>query len=338
MATELKSIDLFAGIGGIRLGFEQAFGDQISTAFVCEWDKYAQMTYKANFNDDFEIAGDILSVDEKTIPHFDICLAGFPCQAFSIAGIGGYGRNGFNDDFKGLNRGNLFLEVVRICEYHKPKVIFCENVKGLVTHDKGNTFRVIREAFKSIGYQVFWKVLNSKDFGLAQNRERIYIVAFRDDLNIGEFVFPDGTFEDVCIRDILEDAPIAAKYYISDTYLAFMQAHKARHASKGHGFGYEIRSLDGIAGTIVCGGMGRERNLIIDHRPHDMTPQTRIKGAINKEDIRKLTPRECARLQGFPDTYQLTLSDTRLYKQLGNSVAVNVIQAIAERIKEALTK
>lgn len=331
-----KSIDLFAGIGGIRMGFDNAFGKSIETVYVCEWDEYAQKTYKENYHDSFDIAGDITEVDEKKIPPFDICLAGFPCQAFSIAGTGGYGRQGFNDDFKGRNRGNLFLDVVRICEYHKPKVIFCENVKGLAMHDKGNTFRVIRQAFRDIGYQVFWKVLNSKDYGVPQNRERIYVVAFRDDLNVGEFRFPDASGKKVCIKDILEDAPISPRYYLSDVYIKTLRDHKARHEARGNGFGYEIRDLDGIAGTIVCGGMGRERNLIIDHRPHSMVPETHIKGNINEEDIRKMTPREWARLQGFPDTFKISLSDTHLYKQFGNSVSVNVIQAIAEQIREIL--
>ena len=329
-----KSIDLFAGIGGIRMGFDNAFGKEIETVFVSEWDEFAQKTYKDNFEDPFEIAGDITVIDEKDIPAFDICLAGFPCQAFSIAGTGGYGRGGFSDDFKSQNRGVLFMDVVRICEYHKPKVIFCENVKGLVMHDRGRTFQVIRQAFRDIGYQVYWKVLNSKDFGVPQNRERIYVVAFRDDLNIGEFVFPTGTDDSKTIRDILDDAPVPSRYYLSDTYVETLKKHKARHAAKGNGFGYEIRDLDGIAGTIVCGGMGRERNLIIDSREHSMIPETHIKGNINKDDIRKMTPREWACLQGFPDDFKLSLSDTHLYKQFGNSVTVPVIEAIAEKIKE----
>ncbi len=333
---KIKSIDLFAGIGGIRMGFDRAFGDNIETVFVSEWDEFAQKTYKANFHDSFEIAGDITKIDEADIPKFDICLAGFPCQAFSIAGTGGYGRNGFDDEFKGKNRGVLFLDVVRICKYHKPKVIFCENVKGLYIHDKGNTFRIIKNAFRELGYQVFFKVLNSKNFGVPQNRERVYIVAFRDDLNVGEFVFPTGTNQQVTIRDILDDAPVSSRYYLSDVYMETLRNHKARHAAKGNGFGYEIRDLDGIAGTIVCGGMGRERNLIVDHRPHSMIPETHIKGNINEEDIRKLTPREWARLQGFPDDFELPLSDVHLYKQFGNSVTVNVIEAIAVEIRKVL--
>ena len=333
-----KAIDLFAGIGGIRMGFENAFGKNLETVFVSEFDKNAQKTYRDNFDDPFPIAGDITIINEEDIPPFDICLAGFPCQAFSIAGTGGYGRNGFNDDFKGRNRGNLFLDVVRICEYHKPKVIFCENVKGLVMHDHGQTFRVIRESFRNIGYQVFWKVLNSKDFGVPQNRERIYIVAFRDDLNVGEFVFPEGSHKKNCIQDILDNAPVPSRYYLSDVYLQTLKDHRAKHEALGHGFGYIVRDLNDIAGTIVCGGMGRERNLIADHREHSMVPETHIKGKINDEDIRKMTPREWARLQGFPDSYKLNSSDTHLYKQLGNTVSVNVIQAVAEKIMKEVMR
>lgn len=330
--AKYRSIDLFAGIGGIRLGFDNAFGKDIETVFVSEWDEPAQKTYKANFQDDFDIAGDITEIDEKDIPAFDICLAGFPCQAFSMAGKHG----GFEDDYHGRCRGTLFLDVVRICDYHKPKVIFCENVKGLTIHDKGKTFKIIKEAFEQIGYTVYSQILNSKDFGVPQNRERIYLVCFRNDIAPKEFVFPEGTNSNVCIRDIMDDAPVSPKYYLSDVYVDTLRKHRARHEAAGHGFGYEIRDLDGIAGTIVCGGMGRERNLIIDSREHSMVPVTHIKGEINKEDIRKMTPREWARLQGFPDSYKLVLSDTHLYKQFGNSVTVNVIEAIAKQIMNVL--
>lgn len=212
MSKVLKSIDLFAGIGGIRLGFDNAFKNEIETVFVSEWDEHAQKTYRDNFADEFEIAGDITRINEQNIPTFDICLAGFPCQAFSLAGK----RMGFDDDYKGLCRGTLFQDVVRICDYHKPKVIFCENVKGLTIHDRGRTFKVITKAFEQIGYTVYSKVLNSKDFGVPQNRERIYIVAFRNDINSAEFSFPIGTDDKTCIRDILDDAPISPKYYLSN--------------------------------------------------------------------------------------------------------------------------
>lgn len=331
---KVKSIDLFAGIGGIRLGFEQAFGSDMETVFVSEWDEFAQKTYKANFNDPFEIAGDITKISEDTIPDFDICLAGFPCQAFSLAGQ----RKGFMDDYKGMSRGTLFFDVARICAAKKPKVIFCENVKGLTIHDKGRTFEIITETLKEIGYTPFQCILNSKDYGVPQNRERIYIVAFRNDIAPKEFVFPAPTDSSKRIRDIIEENPVPARYYLSDVYLETLKKHKARHEALGHGFGYEVRSWDDVAGAIVCGGMGRERNLVIDRRQTDLTPTTHIKGSINQEGIRKMTPREWARLQGFPDDFKLTLADVHLYKQFGNSVTVPVIRAIAKEIKGVLEK
>ena len=328
---KITFIDLFAGIGGIRIGFEKVFKES-ETIFVSEWDKYAQKTYQANFHTPDIIAGDITKINEKDIPSFDICLAGFPCQAFSMAGQ----RKGFEDNYKGICRGTLFMDVARICEYHKPKVIFCENVKGLVIHDKGRTFKIIKSTFESLGYTVFSKVLNSKDFGVPQNRERIYIVAFHKELNITKFMFPEGTDSSKCIKDIMEEIPVPAKYYLSTTYIETLKRHKARHQAKGHGFGYEIRDVNGISGAIVCGGMGRERNLIIDKRQKNLTPTTHIRGTVNTEGIRKMTPREWARLQGFPDSYKLVLADTHLYKQFGNSVSVPVITAIAKEIKKAL--
>jgi DNA (cytosine-5)-methyltransferase 1 len=337
--TKYRSIDLFAGIGGIRMGFERAFGDGISTDFVSEWDEYAQKTYKANFSTPAgadgtaEIHGDITLPETKdAIPDFDICLAGFPCQAFSMAGK----HMGFDDDYKGMCRGTLFLDVAEICERHRPKVIFCENVKGLTIHDKGRTFEVITSTFGKLGYRVFFKVLNSRDFGVPQNRERIYIVCFREDLGIESFDFPAPTDPTKRIDDIVEENPVSVKYYLSTAYLDTLKKHRARHEAAGHGFGYEIKDRGGVSSALVCGGMGRERNLIVDDRLTDFTPVTHIKGEVNREGIRKMTPREWARLQGFPDDFRLTLADTHLYKQLGNSVTVSVIEAIAKEIKKAL--
>ena len=327
-----RSIDLFAGIGGIRLGFEQAFKNEIDTVFVSEWDKYAQKTYKANFDDDFDIAGDITEINEADIPDFDICLAGFPCQAFSLAGS----KQGFNDNYKGMARGTLFFDVVRICEEHRPTVIFCENVKGLKIHDKGRTFEIITKTLEDMNYRVFHDILNSKNFGVPQNRERVYIVAFEEKVAPDEFILPQGNDNSKCIADIMEEHEVSVKYYLSTTYLKTLKEHKARHEAKGNGFGYEIRKNEDIAGAIVCGGMGRERNLIVDNRLSDFIPVTHIKGEVNREGIRKMTPREWARLQGFPDAYKLELADTHLYKQLGNSVTVPVIKSIAEKIKEVL--
>lgn len=326
--TMYKAIDLFAGIGGIRLGFEQAFQDNIETVFVSEWDEKATETYKANFGDEIEINGDITKIKEEDIPEHDILLAGFPCQAFSMAGQ----RKGFND-----TRGTLFFDVARIIKYHKPKVVFCENVKNLLNHDRGRTFKVIKNVLEELGYIVYYKILNSKNFGVPQNRERIYIVAFRKDINHGFFNFPEETDSTKTIRDIMEDKEVSPKYYLSTVYLESLRRHKQRHESKGNGFGYEIRDIDSIAGAIVCGGMGRERNLIIDNRLTDFVPVTHIKGDINREFIRKMTPREWARLQGFPDDYKMVVADTHLYKQFGNSVTVPVIRAIAENIKKYIT-
>lgn len=316
------------------MGFDRAFGMEIETVFVSEWDIPAQKTYAANFATPEKIYGDITADETKAaIPDFDICLAGFPCQAFSMAGK----RMGFEDDYKGRCRGTLFFDVAQICDKHKPRVIFCENVKGLTNHKEGQTFKVIIETLQQLGYTVHHKVLNSKDFGVPQNRERIYIVAFRNDVKgKDDFEFPEPTDSSKTIADIMEKKPVSARYYLSDVYLDTLKRHRANHESKGHGFGYEIRPINGTANAVVCGGMGRERNLIIDKRQKDLTPVTRIKGEINREGIRKMTPREWARLQGFPDTFKLTLADTQLYKQFGNSVTVNVIEQIALKIKKVL--
>ena len=322
-----KSIDLFAGIGGIRLGFDKAFRENIETVFVSELDEKAKETYRANFKDKFDINGDITKIKEIEIPEHDILLAGFPCQAFSLAGL----KKGFEDA-----RGTLFFDVARIAEYHKPKVVFCENVKNLVNHDRGKTFKVIIRILENLGYKVYEKVLNSKNFGVPQNRERIYIVAFREDIDSSDFSFPEKTDNNKVISDIMEEKEVSPKYYLSNVYLDSLMRHKQRHESKGNGFGYEIKKLNGIANTLVCGGMGRERNLIVDERLTDFIPVTHIKGEINRKYIRKMTPREWARLQGFPDSFKFVVADTHLYKQFGNSVTVSVIEEIAKNIKEVL--
>jgi len=327
--TKFTFIDLFAGIGGFRIAMQSLGGKCV---FSSEWDEAAQKSYLANYG---EVPfGDITSKETKdAIPSgFDIVCAGFPCQAFSLAGQ----RKGFEDNFKGMSRGTLFKDVVDICEKHKPKAIFCENVKGLTIHDKGRTFEVIKGAFRELGYEVFSQILNSKDFGVPQNRERIYIVAFRKDIAPEKFKFPSPTDATRRIKDIIESTPVSARYYLSNTYFETLKRHRSRHEAKGNGFGYEIRPMDGIAGAIVCGGMGRERNLIIDKRQTNLTPETHIKGEINKEGIRKMTPREWARLQGYPDSYKFALSDVHLYKQFGNSVSVPVIEAISRCIAEVL--
>lgn len=332
--TRYRSIDLFAGIGGIRKGFEQAFGNHIKTVFVSELDKFARKTYSANFETPADINTDITKISETEIPHFDICLAGFPCQAFSIAGY----QQGFDDDYKGVCRGTLFFDIARICEAHRPKVIFCENVKGLLSNDHGRTIKTIQKILdKQLDYEVFTTVLNSKDFGVPQNRERVYIVAFdRKRIDSSMFKFPEPRPLTVTIGDILEKEVVPVNYYMGTTYLETLRRHKRNHESKGHGFGFIVRSNDDIAGAIMCGGMGRERNLVIDKRQTSRTPITHIKGEVNDEGIRRMTPREWARLQGFDDDFVFPVADQHKYKQLGNSVTVPVIEAIAMEIRTVL--
>lgn len=219
-----KSIDLFAGIGGIRMGFDNAFKKEIETVFISEWEEKAQETYKANFIDDLEIQGDITKINEEDIPPHDILLAGFPCQAFSLAGF----KRGFEDA-----RGTLFFDVARIVEHHKPKVVFCENVKNLVNHDKGKTFKTIKRILAELGYTVFSKVLNSKNFGVPQNRERIYIVAFRNDIAPISFKFSETSGRETTIKDIMENDEVSSKYYLSNVYLESLRRHRARHEKKG---------------------------------------------------------------------------------------------------------
>ena len=321
-------IDLFAGIGGFRIAMQRCGGECI---FSSEFDPAAQKTYQANFG---EIpSGDITKQEtHDQIPeNFDVVCAGFPCQAFSLAGK----RLGFNDFYKGMSRGTLFAEVVKICEKHRPKAVFCENVKGLYIHDKGNTFKIIKSEFEAIGYRFYYKILNSKDFGVPQHRERIYMVAFRNDYadNGYEFQFPEPITNNITLNDIRE-RNVPAKYYLSDVYLETLRRHRARHEAAGHGFGYVIRNWNDVSGAIVCGGMGRETNLVKEENgtPTGLVPTTHIHGELNKEGIRKMTPREWARLQGFPEEFKLVLSDVHLYKQFGNSVSIPVIEAISKLI------
>ena len=300
-----RAIDLFAGIGGIRLGFANACKENIEFVFSSEIDKYAQQTYKANFDGD--VAGDITKIDEKDIPSHDILLAGFPCQAFSIAGK----RLGFED-----TRGTLFFEVARIIKYHKPKILFLENVKGFVNHDNGNTFRVVKETLEEMGYKVFTKVLNAKDFGVPQNRERIYIVAFLDDI---EFEFPEALCTEVSIKSKLQKDVLEKYYYngkplferIKDDVVNENSIYQWRRQ-------YVRENKSGVCPTLTANmGTGGHNVPIVR----------------DKKGIRKLTPRECANFQGFPDTFILpNLVDSQLYKQCGNSVVVEVINKIAEKI------
>lgn len=321
-----KFIDLFAGIGGIRIAFENLGGKCV---YSNEWDKYCQITYKENFGETPD--GDITKVDAKNIPYHDVLTAGFPCQAFSIAGK----RGGFED-----TRGTLFFDVARIIKVKRPKAIFLENVKGLINHKGGKTLATILNVLRNdLGYFVPKpKIVNAKHYNVPQNRERVYIVGFRNDLEISDFEYPKGNGVTTKVKDILEDKPVSVKYYISDVYLNSLVEHKKRHKNKGHGFGYEIIDKNEVANAIVVGGMGRERNLIIDDRLENFEPITNIKGKVNRKGIRRMTPREWARLQGFSDDFKIPVSDSQAYKQFGNSVAIPAVQATATALLSKLRK
>ncbi len=306
--AKFKLIDLFAGIGGIRLGFQKVFEKKASFVFSSEIDKYAQKTYYENFGDLPE--GDITLIDASEIPSFDILLAGFPCQPFSNAGL----KKGFND-----TRGTLFFDIARIIKYHKPKVVFLENVKGFKNHDKGNTFKVVKTTLEDMGYKVFAKVLNAKDFGVPQNRERIYIVAFSNkDI---EFEFPVGTDKNTKLGNILLDK-VNDKYTISDKLWAGHKRRKKEHRAKGNGFGYSMFNKDSKYTSTMSARYYKDGSEILIEQK-DRNP-------------RKITPREAARLQGFPDEFKIPVSDTQSYKQFGNSVAVPVIEAIARNILKVI--
>ena len=317
-------IDLFAGIGGMRIAFQKLGGKCV---FTSEWDKNSQQSYYENFGE--MPFGDITKIAETEVPNHEILVAGFPCQAFSIAGF----KGGFKD-----TRGTLFFDVARILEEKHPEAFFLENVKGLNGHDKGRTINVILRTLRDdLGYHVpDPQIMNARDFGVPQNRERIFIVGFRNKAAANRFSYPKPLGVHTTIADILEEHEVSVKYYLSNRYLQTLINHRARHEAKGHGFGYQIIPNDGIANAIVVGGMGRERNLVIDKRLTDFTPVTHIKGTVNKKGIRKMTPREWARLQGFPDKFRIVVADANSYKQFGNSVAVPAIQATGRALLKAL--
>lgn len=306
----VKVIDLFAGIGGIHLGVEQAFGS-VDCVFTSEIDKHAVTTYKANFKDS-HIFGDIKQIDENDVPDHDILLAGFPCQPFSQAGL----KKGFTD-----TRGTLFFDIERILLAKQPKAFLLENVKQLKGHDKGRTFQTIIDHLNNAGYKVFYEILKARDFGLPQNRERIYIVGFLD--HSINFEFPKPTNLPTRVGDILDDV-VDDKYTISDKLWAGHKRRKELNKSNGKGFGYGLFNKDSKYTNTISARYYKDGSEILIEQEN--------------KNPRKLTPREAARLQGFPEDYIIPVSDAQAYKQFGNSVAVPVIKAIATEIKKALTK
>lgn len=308
--TKYKVIDLFAGVGGIRLGFQKAFKDKVQFVFSSEIDKYSQITYHANFG---EVPhGDITQIKAEDIPEHDIILAGFPCQAFSIAGH----RKGFED-----TRGTLFFDVARIAKHHKPKLIFLENVKGFKNHDKGNTFKIVKETLEDLGYKVFSDVLNAKNFGVPQNRERIYIVAFLDK-NINFDFEKIKNIKKISKLGNILDKKVDDKYTISDRLWAGHRRRKIEHKAKGNGFGYSIFNEEAEYTSTISARYYKDGSEILIEQ-QDKNP-------------RKLTPREAGRLQGFPNNFRIPVSDVQSYKQFGNSVAVPVIEELAKEIFQYL--
>ncbi len=314
-------IDLFAGIGGFHLAL-QDYGAEC--VFASEWDKYASKVYEKNFG--IIPFGDITKIKEEDIPSHDILCAGFPCQAFSISGK----QKGFSDI-----RGTLFFEIARIVKYHKPKILFLENVKNFEKHDRGNTLQIVLKTLGSLGYTTYYQVLNASHYGLPQNRERLFLVSFRKDLEVSKFSFPPKMNKVVSLNDILEMHPNAKVITRSDVKINnFFEPQKNIFGE------FDLPNKPMQIGIINKGGQGER---IYSPHGHACTLSAYGGGAGSKTGIyyingilRKLSPRECARIQGFPDSFCIDSNNGQAYKQFGNSVAVNVLKEIIKKIIEVV--
>ncbi len=312
-------IDLFAGIGGMRIAFETAGGQCV---YSNEWNKYCQRTYFSNFGEVPD--GDITKVEAENIPNHDILVAGFPCQPFSIAGVSKKNSLGRATGFEDKTQGTLFFDVCRIIKAKRPKAFMLENVKNLCSHDKGRTFKVICESLDELDYKIFYQVIDGQNY-VPQHRESIIIVGF-DRKRFGTDV--DFSFDITpavprpVMAGILQDY-VSDKYTLSDKLWQYLQDYAAKHKAKGNGFGYGIAPRDGAARTLSARYYKDGSEILI---------------AQEGKNPRKLTPRECARLQGFPDTFKIPVSDTQAYMQFGNSVVVplmtNVAQLIVKKLHE----
>lgn len=314
---EYTFIDLFAGIGGMHIAFTAAGARCV---YANEWDKFCQQTYKANF--DMQPEGDITKVDAQQIPDHDILVAGFPCQPFSLAGVSKKQSMGRATGFEDRTQGTLFFDVCRILKAKRPKAFMLENVKNLCSHDRGRTFQVIQETLEELDYKIFFQIMDGKLF-VPQHRERIIIAGF-DRQRYGDkipFEFRlDPPEQPPVVRDILEpDVPDS--YTLSDKLWQYLQDYAAKHRAAGNGFGYGIAPLDGITRTLSA-------------RYHKDGSEILI--AQPGRNPRRLTPRECARLQGFPDSFVIPVSNTQAYRQFGNSVVVPLMTAAAQSITAAL--
>lgn len=330
-----RFIDLFAGIGGLRRGFEPLGGRCV---FTSEWDRYAQATYKANYDCDHEVAGDITKIEADSVPPHDVLLAGFPCQPFSIAGVSKKNALRMPHGFLCETQGTLFFEVERILAHHRPKAFVLENVKNLVNHDRGRTFDVIcRTLREKLGYQVHTKVIDAKSF-VPQHRERIFIVGFREenDFSFDDFEVPDP-LNGPRLRAILhpEDGSEAAekpftagregrvndKYVLTDHLWSYLQNYAEKHRARGNGFGFGLVGSEDVSRTLSARYYKDGSEILVSRE---------------KGNPRRLTPRECARLMGFDrpgeSRFIIPVSDTQAYKQFGNAVVVPVVEAVARHM------
>lgn len=311
----LKFVDLFAGLGGFKIALE-SFG--ASCVYSSEWDKHSQQVYEQNFGKKPE--GDITLIDESAIPDHDILCAGFPCQAFSISGR----QKGFDD-----SRGTLFFDVARIVRFKKPKIVFMENVKNFASHDKGRTLKVVKNIMEDLGYDFHFAILNSLDFGVPQKRERIYIVCFRNDLGIKDFNFPSPFKLKTFLEDLLLDDTETSNLVVKRSDLMLKNIVINENLNK------PIR-----LGTVGKGGQGERiyspKGVAITLSAYGGGIFAKTGGYFVNGKIRKLHPRECARIMGYPDWYLIHSSNSQAYKQFGNSVVIDVLQYIAYNITKAL--
>lgn len=310
-------IDLFAGIGGMRIAYESAGGKCV---YSSEWNKFSRQTYEANFGEIPD--GDITKVDARDIPDHDILVAGFPCQPFSIAGVSKKNSLGCATGFADKTQGTLFFDICRILKEKRPKAFMLENVKNLCSHDKGRTFKVILESLDELDYDVFYDILDGQNY-VPQHRERILIVGF-DRKRYGRDVKFQFTMTPIhpkpIMRDILEP-DVDDKYTLTDNLWIYLQNYAAKHKAVGNGFGYGMAPMDGVSRTISARYYKDGSEILI---------------AQDGKNPRRLTPRECARLQGFPDTFKIPVSDTQAYRQFGNSVVVPLMENVAELVVNEL--
>lgn len=315
--TSFSFIDLFAGIGGMRIAFENVGGHCV---YSNEWNKYSQQTYFANFGEQPD--GDITKVNADDIPDHDVLVAGFPCQPFSIAGVSKKQSMGRATGFEDKTQGTLFFDVCRILKAKRPKAFMLENVKNLKSHDRGRTFRVITESLDELNYQIFHAILDGQNF-VPQHRERIIIIGFDrerygNDISFSFDISPVSPKP--VMRDILE-CEVDSKYTLSDKLWLYLQHYAAKHRAAGNGFGYGIADPESISRTLSARYYKDGSEILI---------------AQGKKNPRRLTPRECARLQGFPDSFKIPVSDTQAYKQFGNSVVVPLMENVANLLVEKL--